>query len=199
MQLCLTAATPNSCSGTYHSPPDLQRLAPRYVASGGMETAMRVRSLLGIFLALACGSALCQSAAPVPDTAVVAQDLQELRAAGKFDAVLWTRRTTLCTVQVVLARPEGASRMVSAGPAAPGPQPLDIEVWLLRADGSKIPATGRWRSANFNKHPPVIRSSAPEVLFGFPLSAAGEAVTAVMSVNGQTYIQHLQPFKDQIN
>src|SRR6478609_4690302 len=98
-------------------------------AAARRERAMRVRSLLVIFLALACGSARCQSATPAQDTMVIAQDLQQLRAEGKFDAVLWTRRTTFCTVQVVLARPQGTSRKVSAGPASPGPQPLDIDVW----------------------------------------------------------------------
>jgi len=137
---------------------------------------------------------------PAQDTTVVAQDLQQLRAEGKFDAVLWTRRTTLCTVQVVLARPEGTSRMVSAGLASPGPQPLDIDLWLLKADGTRIPSTGRWQSGNFNARSLVAsRGTAAEVLFGFPLSAAGEAVTAVMTVNGKTYIEQLHRFKDQPN
>ncbi|HYP79809.1 MAG TPA: hypothetical protein VEQ17_05945 [Steroidobacteraceae bacterium] len=154
-----------------------------------------------IAVAMFRGIALGQEAAVLRDPVVLAQDLQTLRAAGSFAAVLWTRRTTLCTLQVVLARPQGAGRVSTAqAPPEVKPQPLDIEVWLLRADGTKIPPTGRWQSRNFNEHAPLVsRGPAPEVLFGFPLSAAGEAVTAVMTVNGKTYVEPLQRFKDQVN
>ena len=156
--------------------------------------------LSAMILALAVGAAIGQDAVGPQEPAVVAQDLQKLRAAGRFSAVLWTRRTTLYTMQVVLPRP-GDSRVVRTELAQPGekPQLLEIDIWLLRADGTKIPATGRWESANFNKLPSVafIRGPGPEVLFAFPLSAAREAVTAVMLLNGQTYVETLQPFKDQ--
>jgi hypothetical protein len=39
----------------------------------------------------------------------------------------------------------------------------------------------------------------PEVLFAFPLSAATEAVTAVMTVNGKVFMEPLHPFKDPVN
>jgi hypothetical protein len=82
---------------------------------------------------------------------------------------------------------------------APGAksQPPEIEVWLLKADGTKIPSSGRWESRSFSTNSLLTRSPAREVLFGFPLSAGKDAASVAMTVNGKTYVEALEPFKDQ--
>src|SRR6478736_6427421 len=107
-------------------------------APGSRKARMKRRVLIvsAIAVAMFRGIALGQEAAVLRDPVVLAQDLQTLRAAGSFAAVLWTRRTTLCTLQVVLGRPQGADRV----------------------------STGRWQSRNFNEHAPLVsRGPAPEV------------------------------------
>lgn len=155
-----------------------------------------------VAVALFCGTAIAQAPSPAQEPVVLAQGLKNLEEAPRIDAVLWTRRTTVCTLQVILPSPVYGMRGVR-GDAPQGwpkpPAPMNLQVWLLKSDGSTIHPSGRWESPGFNAPTVAGRAPGPEVLFAFPLSAAAEAVTAVMVVDGTSYMQKLEPFRDKSN
>ena len=159
--------------------------------------------LVAATLTLCGGGVRAQELSPAQEPVVLAQSLNKLTSKG-VAAVLWTRRTTACTLQVVLGSADGASRAIRTElPGSKGePKPTGIQVWLLREDGTLIPSTGRWESAQFRnqtgKKQIAGSSSGPEVLFSFPLSAGKEAAAAVLIVNGQYFIEQLQPFQDPV-
>ena len=156
--------------------------------------------IAGTGLSLICCLAIAQAPSPAQEPVVLAQSLKALEEAPRIDAVLWTRRTTVCTLQVILPSPVYGMRGVrSETPPAPQkpPAPMNLQVWLLRSDGSTIQPRGRWESRGFNSSAVALRAPGPEVLFAFPLSAADEAVTAIMRVDGHSYVQKLEPFRKQ--
>jgi hypothetical protein len=68
----------------------------------------------------------------------------------------------------------------------------EIQVWLLRADGTPIPWTARYETPEPAR--PCVRCSGPEVQYTYPLSASREAVAAAISVDGVYYTQPLAAF-----
>lgn len=152
------------------------------------------------FLRLSCLVLICSApafaAAPAQQAPVVAQDLKSLRVPGKVTVALWTRRTDGMTLQLVMGIPGSdiarVSRVSQPAGKVPHARP-DLQVWLLRADGSHIP----WTARNETPLParPCIRCSGPEVQYTYPLSASREAVAAAISVDGVYYIQQLAAFE----
>ena len=135
-----------------------------------------------LLLSAACLALICCAAvvplAAAQETSVLAQDLRKLRVSGKVSAVLWTRRTDSCTLQVVLPRqPQGYA---------------SIQIWLLKSDGTQIPPMRRWETPATAKT--CLRCIASEVEYSFPLAAGGEAVAAAISIDGDYYIERLATF-----
>lgn len=151
--------------------------------------------LLWSCLALACGTH-AWAAAPVAEIPVVAQDLKALRAPGKIIAALWTRRPDNMTLQLVMGIPNSgiarASRVSQPAGTVPHARP-EIQVWLLRADGSHIPWAARYETPVSAR--PCMRCSGPEVQYTYSLSESREAVAAAISVDGVYYIQQLAAFE----
>ena len=137
------------------------------------------------------------AASPADEPAVLARGLDNLREAPGIAAVLWTRRVTVCTLQVILPSPvygrRGGTGDAPQGPPK-APAPIKLEVWLRKADGSTVSPSGRWESTGFNAPAVSRRAPGPEVLFAFPLSAAREAIAVVMRVDGAEYTEKLEPF-----
>jgi hypothetical protein len=129
----------------------------------------------------------------------LAQDLKKLRAPGKISAVLWTRRSDSCTLQVVLPRPSPVAVRVrqspQQNPQAQSQEYPKIQVWLLRSDGTIISWTRRYETPTSAKT--CIRCIASEVNYSFPLSASRDAVAAAISVDDDFYIEPLEPFGDE--
>ncbi len=126
---------------------------------------------------------------------IVAHDLKELRAPGKVEAALWTRRSEGYTFQVVLrvafGQPPVGSRITrvsNEGLSIPG-----IQVWLLKADGSLLrPERTRLPDARVIN----VRSMTAEASFQFPEVAGTEAVAVAMKIDEEFHIQRLEPFGD---
>jgi hypothetical protein len=82
--------------------------------------------------------------------------------------------------------------------AAPPPRPLlsappQVQVWLLRADGTQIlPVV---QAPNPALAEPVCRTgvNTNEVLFRFALADSGQAVAAAIKIDDEYYIEKLQP------
>lgn len=127
---------------------------------------------------------------------VVSQDLKQLRAPGKIEAAIWTRRPEGYTLQVVLnlntpslGPMDGRRKVPSAGPE---PSPLaQIKVWLLRADGSLIQPR---RTELPNPAIAGPRTRAMDATYVFPEAAGTEAVAVAMQVDGEFYIEKLESF-----
>lgn len=140
--------------------------------------------------------ALCHAASAAEPRPVLAQDLSELTVAGKVSAVLWTRRPDSWTVQVVLPRHRpiaAASRVAQpASPATTPPEkPPRIEVWLLRADGSRIAAAYRWETPQPKD---CLRCIGSDVLYAFRLAEGDGAASVAISVDDEYRSQRLRPF-----
>ena len=153
---------------------------------------------LAIALALAN---LQMDGAAAAETQVVAQDLRKLQIPGKVSAVVWTRRNDACTLQVVLHMPvefqhaaKRAANLAAAGIGAPLPAPKlpQVQVWMLKADGTVIP-----RIAGTPAFPVAVKDSdgVPlEVKYSYPVTAVHEAVAAALLVDGVYYIEPVRPF-----
>jgi hypothetical protein len=150
------------------------------------------RFLSSICLALLCFAGTVSTFAAEPAPRVLAQDLLKARDAGKAGAVLWTRRADTYTLQVVLNRqPERIAVRAPAPPAAV--KSPEVEVWLLRADGSRIPWLRRWESPAYEDPQLRGRQVGAEVNFSFPLTAGKEAVTAAIQIGTELFIEKLEP------
>jgi len=114
------------------------------------------------------------------DDAVVGQDLAPARIPGKVAAVHWTLRPDHCTLQVVFPN---ASRV------ARGSRTPDVQVWLLKGDGSIILPTRRIDPAAKDKT--LRQPLGDEILFDYPRSADGEAVAVALRVDGAFHIEPL--------
>jgi len=145
-------------------------------------------------LVVAAGLALvyCASAArqgiAMEESVVLAQDLKTLRVPGKVGAVLWTRRKDSCTLQVLVIR---APQQNAKAQSTQYPQ---VQAWLLRPDGTEIPFSRRFDTPAEQRS--CLRCLGSEVQYSFPLSAGKDAAAAVISVDGTSYIEQLEPFKD---
>lgn len=127
---------------------------------------------------------------------VVAQDLKLLRAPGKVEAAIWTRRPEGYTLQVVLkfnipglAPMDGRRKIPSTEPEPP---PLaQLRVWLLREDGSLIQPS---RTQLPNPANAGLRTRAMDATYTFPENAGTEAVAVAMQVDGEFFIEKLESF-----
>ena len=150
-----------------------------------------------VMLSLAGGVA-CLTAAQSRD--IISQDLKQLRAPGKVEAAIWTRRPEGYTLQVVLKLTSPAPlRLVdgrrsvpgaeSGSPRLPAPAMPQLQVWVLRADGTIIQPRNT-RPANAATAPP--RSLVVDATYVFPDVAAEQAVAVAMRVDGDFYIEKLE-------
>jgi hypothetical protein len=155
-----------------------------------MKITTRLLSSICLVLPCIAGTASTFAAEPAPH--ILAQDLVKARDAGKAGAVLWTRRADSYTLQVVLNRqPERIAVRTPAPPAAV--KSPEIEVWLLRADGSRIPWLRRWESPAYEDPNMRGRQIGAEVNFSFPLTAGNEAVTAAIQIGTELFVEQLRP------
>ena len=149
--------------------------------------------LSAAYLALMCCAVAVPCLPAEPQTPVLAQDLKKLRAPGKVASVLWTRRTDQYTLQIVFPR---SYRMPAVDaqrkPVSAATNP-SIQAWLLKADGTVIPASRRSVSISGQTqgNPP------DEVLYSIPLPAGREAVAVALMIDNDYYIEQLQPFSNQ--
>ncbi len=142
-------------------------------------------------------------AAGVADEAkpqVLAQDLDTVRASGKVLAALWTRRPDSYTLQLVMpvvstVRPGNpqAARVSTEKP--PTPRPPQVEVWLLKADGSRLLPSSQ-------SIPPIARQYACgrcvsyELGYSFAHAIARDAVAAAVRIDDTVYVATLKPLGD---
>jgi hypothetical protein len=155
----------------------------------------------GLAVALILFTGASAGVAAAAEDQVVAQDVPKLQVPGKVSGVVWTRRSDSCTLQVVLHMPvefqhaaKRAANLAAAGAGVPLPTPKlpQVQVWMLRADGTVIP-----RIAGTAAFPAAVKASdgVPlEVKYSYPISAAQEAVAAALVVDGAYYIAPLRPF-----
>jgi hypothetical protein len=120
------------------------------------------------------------------ETQVLAKDLNSARTPGKVAAVIWTVRADYCTLQVVFPNAGRIAQAMRDDPKIKKQRP-SVQVWLLKADGSLIPSTGRAEPGAQGARQPY----GVEVLFGFPLSADKEAVAAAIRVDDAFYIESI--------
>lgn len=130
-------------------------------------------------------------------------NLLKLRAEGKVEAVLWTRRADHYTLQVIF--PRGIQLGRSLQPAtnvpdegAPRLAYPDVRVWLLKDDGTMIAPLKRLAVAPSLAATAVARGASDtarriEVMYEFPLSAGTEAVAIAMQVDGDYRIEPITP------
>lgn len=136
------------------------------------------------------------------DAQVVAQDLPQLRVPGKVSAVVWTRRSDVYTLQIVLQTPpdyQHAAKVAvqrAAQGLAPAPPPTPVlprvQAWLLKADGSVVS-----RTPGTPEFPVPMRGSdgVPlEVKYSFAQSAGEQAVAVAVMIDSVYSVQALRPF-----
>jgi hypothetical protein len=75
-------------------------------------------------------------------TEVLAKDLNAARIPGKVAAVIWTVRTERCTLQVVFPNAARIGQAMLDDPKLKQQRP-NVQVWLLKGDGSLIAPTQR--------------------------------------------------------
>jgi hypothetical protein len=122
---------------------------------------------------------------------VLAQDLKKLRVPGKVAAVLWTLRADHYTLQVLFPR---NSRMRSVPGQNLVKDPV-IQAWLLKADGTLVPAARR--SVSISGQSPG--TPPDEILYSIALPAGREAVAVALMIDNDYYIEQLKPFGNQKN
>ena len=149
-----------------------------------MHSALRA---LALFLA-PCGIAVFGMAASAfgneasVEPPVLAKDLTSARTPGKVSAVLWTVRTDHCTLQVVFPNAARVPRNAKTP---------DVQVWLLKADGTTIAPTRRLDPSASDKN--LRQPMGTEILFDFPLSADRDAVAAAIRVDDVFHIESITP------
>jgi hypothetical protein len=137
--------------------------------------------LPAVCLAFVCCAGAVPPLAAEPELPVLAQDLKKLRAPGKVASVLWTRRADQYTLQILFPR---NSRMLS------GVKNPVVQAWLLKADGTLIPATRK--TVSISGHGPA--NPPDEVFYSVPLPAGQEAVAVALMIDAGYYIEELKPF-----
>jgi hypothetical protein len=144
-------------------------------------------------------SGFVSAAVMAAEPAVVAQDLKKMRIPGRVAAVMWTRRPEYYTLQ--LAYP-GTSRIMRVAKEDPSvaAQGKNVQMWLLRADGTVI--LPLWRSidpaapAPSSTQKPITAAPLRDVIFRFPLSAGKEAVAAALQIGDSFVVDRIEPFED---
>ncbi len=142
--------------------------------------------LLTVFILTFMPLAKYAIAADDQEPPILAKDLKMLEVPGKVVAVVWTVRPKLCTLQIVFSNRPPAQNVADFRKV----QPPSVQAWLLRADGSAIPSTGRAEPNAPNK---LRQPLGVEVLLGFPLSADTEAVAVALRVDDQFLIERFPP------
>jgi len=154
---------------------------------------------------MVAGLLFSAAALPASESPVVGHDLKQLRAPG-ISAVMWTRRSSTYTLQIVFP---GRGFRVGNVAAAPSPQPVsasngnpslpypDIRAWVLHASGAALSPLRR-HAVTGTKATPVARSAQDntartEINYEFDLATGEEAVAVALSVHGQFYIEKLAP------
>jgi hypothetical protein len=122
------------------------------------------------------------------ETQVLAKDLNAARTPGKVAAVIWTVRAEHCTLQVVFPNAGRIAQAMRDDPKLQQQRP-NVQVWLLKADGSLIAPTQRAEPSTREKD--IRQPYGVEVLFAFPLSADKEAVAVAIRVDDAFYIEPL--------
>jgi hypothetical protein len=113
----------------------------------------------------------------------VGQQLITPTASSQVEAVLWTRRVDRYTLQVVLPRPRFGSRI------QPITSPDRVTLWLLKADGTVIPA-------RLVQAPGLKQGvSANEFTYSVPLSDGQAAVAAALRIGEEYFIEALRPLE----
>lgn len=126
------------------------------------------------------------------EPSVEAQDLKSLRVPGKVDAALWTRRSDFYTLQVVLdVRPAYSVSRDGALTGAKRREPTDLQIWLLRADGTLI-LPQRTELPDLARV--TLRTNTLDATYSFPLSAGTEAVAVAMRLDDGFYINKRESF-----
>lgn len=168
-------------------------------------------------LVLAAGSGVVAAAeAGAREADVAAQDLVKVRESARVGAALWTRRTDSYTLQLVYGgvgigftgstiaslrglepsfgtRAQAAAQPVGTRIAPRPAKTPEFQVWLLRSNGTQILPT--YRSPTPDPAKCNLRCIAQEVLYRFSLADGDEAVAAVVRVDGEYYVEKLQPLK----
>jgi hypothetical protein len=138
-------------------------------------------------------SALAGEAAP-QSKPVLVQNLS--------DRVLWTRRPDRYTLQVLTGwRHVPVTSDSVQNPSATGKRQLpsirevpNIEAWLLKKDGTSIPAFQRWQTPAASARLIESREPVAEVLFAYALSEGPEAVAVVVCTDGDCLVRKIVPF-----
>lgn len=138
---------------------------------------------------LCCGLPGAQALAEEPRPVLV-QELRNVRASGKVMTALWTVRTNTYTLQLVLPTPAGAT--TAARIAAASCTSAKVQVWLLRSDGSQTHPAGHYGPQSGR---PVcgMRTTAYEYSYSFSLEEGQQAIAAVVQINGEFFLDPLQP------
>lgn len=150
-------------------------------------------------LLVIAGATLYSLSSGSAQTQVVGQDLTKLRAEGKVDSVMWTRRADHYSLQVVFPkRTSPPAAPAASAPTTPALAYPDVRVWLLRKDGTTIAPMRRQAVSPDGSRIPMARGAPDrvarvEVTYAFPLSAGEEAVAVAMDVDGVHRIEPLQP------
>ena len=116
------------------------------------------------------------------------RDLKTLEIPGKVAAVFWTVRPERCALQIVFPNAGGIAQATADHPKLDLHRP-SIQAWLLRADGTAIPSTGRAEPGAKNYRQPF----GVEVLIAFPRLADTEAVAVALRVDDVFLIERLSP------
>lgn len=145
---------------------------------------------------LPAASAVAAGHASDPEAEVASAALTGLEIPGKISAVMWTRRTTHFTLQISrrTAEERGSFRSASAAapPASSSTRQDNVQVWLLRADGTHIaPLHGPGLLPSISDMTRCIRCLGYWASFSFPLTAGDEAVAIAMQFNDQYLIEKL--------
>lgn len=161
-----------------------------------------VRVILGVFAftgAVAAEDAVNSQVPLTGGPAVIAQELKKMRVPGRIATVMWTRRPEYYTLQ--LAYPSaGRVMLVAKQDPSVATQGTDVQMWLLKADGTAI--FPLWRSTDpAQPKPSTSKKPTPEapmrdVVFRFPLSAGKEAVAAAVRIGDLFVVDQIAPYKD---
>ncbi|MDQ2640348.1 MAG: hypothetical protein M3Y79_07200 [Pseudomonadota bacterium] len=137
------------------------------------------------------------AAAPTaePGDPVVGHALTQLEIPGEVSAVMWTKRATHFTLQISRRTAGTGTR----GPVAkrtaagdPPPEKDDVQVWLLRADGTHIePLPRSTVLPSLREMSGCGRCLGYWINYAFPLAAAEDAVAVAMQFNGRFLIEKL--------
>jgi hypothetical protein len=152
--------------------------------SGGGAPMKRLAIGLPIaFIVTLVSLANAAGAGDAQDQDITEKGLKSLEVPGKVIAVLWTKRSERCTLQIVFPT---LVRILQAAPDGSKRHRPDVQAWLLRADGSAIAPIERTEPRGNGRQPFGV-----EVQLAFPRSADAEAVAVALRVDDRYLIERL--------